>query len=71
MVVAVQFARFSGHRQRTILTTRLLISECFGTNPVTREDGARLRHLIEQYWSDEDTLVLDFAGLHIVCLLLR
>ncbi len=44
---------------------RLLISECFGTNPMTREDGARLRHLIEQYWSDQDTLVLDFAGLRI------
>lgn len=44
---------------------RLVISESFGTNPVTREDGARLRHLIEQYWSDENTLVLDFAGLRI------
>lgn len=44
---------------------RLLISESVGTNPVTREDGARLRGLIEQYWSEEDTLVLDFAGLRI------
>ena len=44
---------------------RLLISETFGTNHVTREDGARLRHLIEQHWSDEDTLVLDFSGLRI------
>lgn len=44
---------------------RLLISESFGTNHVTREDGARLRQLIEQYWSDEDALVLDFSGLRI------
>ena len=44
---------------------RVLISESFGINLVTREDGARLRHLIEQSWNDPDTLVLDFAGLRI------
>jgi hypothetical protein len=39
---------------------RLLISEVCGSNHVTREDGAQLRHQIEKHWSEDDVLVWIF-----------
>ena len=44
---------------------RIVISERFKGSRVTREDGAKLRALIEEHWNDSEPLVLDFSGLRI------
>jgi hypothetical protein len=44
---------------------RIIIDQHFKTSRVTRADGAKLRSLIEERWSDSEPLILDFSGLRI------
>jgi hypothetical protein len=39
----------------------LNIAEIFNGSPVTREDGARIRHAIEEHWEDPEPVTLDFG----------
>jgi hypothetical protein len=44
---------------------RIIINQHFQTSRVTRADGANLRRLIEERWTDSEPLILDFSGLRI------
>jgi hypothetical protein len=44
---------------------RLTIATYCGTKRVSRGDGARLRHAIEEAWDGTEPLILDFTGVTI------
>jgi len=43
----------------------IIIAQHFQLSRVTRADGAKLRRIIEENWSDSEPLILDFSGLRI------